>query len=102
MDSMEHIYKQYAQIVYGFLLSRTGNPHLAEELTQETFYRAIKASKSYRGEGSVSTWLCGIAKRVWYEYIRKQRKESPWMKRRKYCHHLWRKKFSANGTVWNC
>ena len=77
MDSMEQIYKQYAQTVYGFLLSRTGNPNLAEELTQETFYRAIKASKSYRGEGSVSTWLCGIAKRVLYEYMRKQKKESP-------------------------
>ena len=77
MDSMEQIYKQYARTVYGFLLSRTGTPHLAEELTQETFYRAIKASKTYRGEGSVSTWLCRIAKRVWYEYVRRQKQESP-------------------------
>ncbi|MGN0432334.1 MAG: RNA polymerase sigma factor [Lachnospiraceae bacterium] len=77
MDSMEQIYKQYARTVYGFLLSRTGTPHLAEELTQETFYRAIKASKTYRGEGSVSTWLCGIAKRVWYEYVRRQKQEGP-------------------------
>ena len=77
MDSMEHIYRQYAQTVYGFLLSRAGNPYLAEELTQETFYRAIKASNTYRGEGSVCTWLCGIAKRVWYEYLRKQKQESP-------------------------
>ncbi len=76
MDSMEQIYKQYAQTVYGFFLSRIGNPQLAEELTQETFYRAIKASKAYRGEGSVSTWLCGIAKRVWYEYMRRQKQES--------------------------
>lgn len=76
MDSkdMEQIYKQYANTVYGFLLSRTGDALLAEELTQETFYRAIKASKNYRGEGNVSTWLCGIAKRVFYEHLRRKKK----------------------------
>lgn len=72
-NAMEQVYKQYAQTVYGFLLSRTGDAQLAEELTQETFYRAIKGSKSYRGEGSVSTWLCGIAKRVFFEHLRKQK-----------------------------
>lgn len=79
MDSknMEQVYRQYAQTVYGFLLSKTGDASLAEELTQETFYRAIKASKSYRGEGSVSTWLCGIAKRVFLEHLRKLKKYEP-------------------------
>ena len=37
MDSMEQIYLEHAKTVYGFLLTRTGNPDLAEELTQETF-----------------------------------------------------------------
>lgn len=79
MDSknMEQVYKQYARTVYGFLLSRTGDAPLAEELTQETFYRAIRASKSYRGEGNVSTWLCGIAKNVYLEHLRKQKKCEP-------------------------
>ncbi len=79
MDSknMEQIYKQYAQTVYGFLLSKTKDVLLAEELTQETFYRAIKASKRYRGEGSVSTWLCGIAKNVYLEHLRKQKRCEP-------------------------
>lgn len=73
MESMEQIYKRHAGTVYGFLLSKTGNPDLAEEMTQETFYRAIKASGKFKGDSAVSTWLCGIAKKVWYEYLRKQK-----------------------------
>ena len=73
MESMEQIYKRHAGTVYGFLLSKTGNQDLAEELTQETFYRAIKASGKFKGDSAVSTWLCGIAKKVWYEYLRKQK-----------------------------
>lgn len=75
MESMEQIYKVHAGTVYGFLLSKTGNPDLAEELTQETFFRAVKASGKFRGDSAVVTWLCGIAKRVWLEYLRKQKKE---------------------------
>ncbi|MED9905327.1 MAG: sigma-70 family RNA polymerase sigma factor [Lachnospiraceae bacterium] len=75
MDSMEQIYKMHAQTVYGFLLSRTGNPDLAEELTQETFYRAVKSIGRFKGDSSVSTWLCGIAKKLMYEQVRKEKKQ---------------------------
>lgn len=74
INAMEQVYKKYAQTVYGFLLSKTKDVHLAEELTQETFFRAIKSSKNYRGEGNVSTWLCGIAKNVFLEHLRKKKK----------------------------
>ena len=39
---MEEIYRRHARHVYGFLLSRTNSSDLAEELTQETFYQAVK------------------------------------------------------------
>ncbi len=42
MQSLEKIYREHAQTVYRYLLSRTGNPDLSEELTQETFYLAVK------------------------------------------------------------
>ena len=42
MDSMEEIYLKHGKMIYGFLLTRTQDPDLAEELTQETFYRAVK------------------------------------------------------------
>lgn len=74
MDSMETIYSRHAKTVYGFLLTRTGNPDTAEELTQETFCRALKQVNRFRGDSSVSTWLCGIAKNVWLEYVKKRKR----------------------------
>ena len=41
MDTMEEIYLTHGKMAYGFLLTRTPDPDLAEELTQETFYRAV-------------------------------------------------------------
>ena len=71
MKSIEEVYRQHASAVYKYLLSLTRSPELAEELTQETFYRAIRASDKFDGSSSVLTWLCGIAKRTRLEYIRK-------------------------------
>ena len=71
MSEMEEMYQQYAQIVYRFLLSKVRDPDLAEELTQETFYQAIRSSERYDGTSKVSTWLCGIAKNVLLTYNRK-------------------------------
>lgn len=61
MDSMEEIYKKHGKMIYGFLLTRTQDPGLAEELTQETFYQAVKHIGRYKGESGISTWLCAIA-----------------------------------------
>lgn len=74
MDSMENIYRDHAKTVYGFLLTRVRDSDTAEELTQETFYRAMKQIKKFRGDSSVCTWLCGIAGNVWLEYVKGQKK----------------------------
>lgn len=77
MESMEEIYRKHAGTVYAFLLSRTRDPDLAEELTQETFFQAVEGIGKFRGDSSVLTWLCGIAKNLWRSYAREQgRKES--------------------------
>ena len=73
MQSIEEIYKQYANIVYRYLMSLVGDVDLAQELTQETFYQAIRTSHRYDGVCKVSTWLCGIAKNVLLTYRRKNR-----------------------------
>ena len=75
MDSMEQIYLMHAKTVYGFLLSRSQNHDLAEELTQETFYQAVKNIDKFKGKSSISTWLCGIAKNLLFEYNRKQKNQ---------------------------
>ena len=71
MKPMEEIYQEYAKTVYRFLLSRTHNEDLSEELTQETFYQAIRTVNRYDETCKVSTWLLGIAKNVLLSYWRK-------------------------------
>ena len=71
MQSMEEIYQQHAQTVYRFLMTHTRDADLAEELTQETFYQAIRSSDRFDESCKVSTWLCAIAKRVLFTYRRK-------------------------------
>lgn len=71
MQSMDEIYQKYAQIVYRYLLSLTHDSDLAEELTQETFYQALRSIDKFDESCKVSTWLCAIAKNQMYSYYRK-------------------------------
>ena len=71
MQSMEEIYQQHAQTVYRYLLTHTRDADLAEELTQETFYQAIRSIDRFDESCKVSTWLCAIAKRVLLTHRRK-------------------------------
>lgn len=68
---MDEIYQQYAKAVYRYLFSLTRNAALSEELTQETFYQAIRCIDRYDGSSKISTWLFGIAKNVHHTYSRK-------------------------------
>ena len=72
---MDEIYQQYAKTVYRFLISHTQDADLSEELTQETFYQAIRSIDRYDESCRISTWLCGIAKNVLLTWYRKHPKE---------------------------
>lgn len=78
MQSMEEIYQKYAQTVYRYLFSLTQNHHLSEELTQETFYQAIRSIDRYDGSCKISTWLCAIAKNQLQVYRRKHPVVEEW------------------------
>lgn len=71
MQSMEQVYQEHAQTVYRYLLSLTHDSGIAEELTQETFYQAVKSAARFDGSCKVSTWLCAIAKHSLSRYRRK-------------------------------
>lgn len=71
---MEDIYQCYADQVKRFLVCLTGDPALAEELTQETFYQAVKSFSRYDGSCKTSVWLCQIAKHCWYDHLKRQRR----------------------------
>ena len=77
MESMEDIYRRHARTVYKFLLSLCGDGDLAEELTQETFYQAIRSIDRFDGSCKLSVWLCQIAKHLWYQHLRKTKREAP-------------------------
>lgn len=77
MESFEEIYRKYFDDVYRFLRGLTGNESLAEELTQETFFRAMKSIKDYRGESELRVWMCSIARNLYYSHCRKQNHLSP-------------------------
>lgn len=72
---MEELYKKNAKIVYCYLCSLCHDNFLAEELTQETFFQAMKSIERYDGSCKVSTWLCQIAKHVYYKHLQKRKHE---------------------------
>jgi RNA polymerase sigma factor (sigma-70 family) len=75
INTFDKIYKAYRADVHGFLLKITGyKSELAEELTQETFFQAYKSMPKFKGECSVKTWLCQIAKNTFFTYLRKNKK----------------------------
>lgn len=75
-QDFEQIYQQYFDPVYRYALSLTLDEHQAEEITQETFFKALQSIKSYRNESSIKTWLCTIAKNTFLSEQRKKKAES--------------------------
>ena len=73
MSQLDEGYRQYSKTVYRFLLSLSGDAHLAEELTQETMFRAVMNIETFRGECRMSVWLCQIAKHLYYAQRRRDR-----------------------------
>ena len=76
MASFQNIYEEYAQPVYRFLLSLTGNDDLAEELLSETFYQAFRHIDKFEGRCNLYTWLCQIGKNAWIKECRRNKRYS--------------------------
>lgn len=77
MLNIEGVYEQYFTVVYRYLLSLSHNTHIAEELTQETFFKALKKANDFRGECDLRVWLCQISKNTYYDYLKKNKKYAP-------------------------
>lgn len=74
MKKLEEMCKEYNNIIYKYLFCITHNKEIAEDLTQETLYKALKNIRSFRGDCKINTWLCKIAKNEWYMYLNKNKK----------------------------
>ena len=72
-DQCARLYETCYMRVFSYLMTLAGDRSLAEELTQETFYRAFTRQREFRGESDEVTWLCAIAKNL---FVDEQRRSS--------------------------
>lgn len=73
MSAFEELYKQYYSQVYFYVLGLCRNEHIAEEITQETFFKVLKKMDTFKGECKVNVWMIQIAKNTFYNYCREKK-----------------------------
>ena len=71
MTDFQTVYERYFTDVYKYVLSLCRDEHMAEEVTQETFFKALKNIDSFRGQCKLYVWLCQIAKNTYFSMTRK-------------------------------
>lgn len=76
MKELEQLYQQYFKDVYLYAKSLAGEEQLAQDVTSETFLKAIEAVDRFRGDCDVRVWLCQIAKHTYFSYLRKRKKSN--------------------------
>ena len=73
--ALEQLYAQQKTRVYRLVLSMTGDPYLAEDMTQETFLRVQESAGTYRRDISETAWVIAIARNLTYDVLRRQSRE---------------------------
>ena len=77
MTDMEAIYEQHFKNVYRYALSLCRNETTAEDITNETFLKAIKAIGKFNGNCDIKVWLCQIAKNTYFSLLKKAKNTVP-------------------------
>ncbi len=70
-EQCARLYETCYMRVFSYVMTLSGDRSLAEELTQETFYRAFTRQREFRGESDEVTWLCAIAKNLFADEKRR-------------------------------
>lgn len=73
MTEFAHIYEKYFRDVELYLRAICRDAALAEELTEQTFFKAMKALNSFRGDCDVRVWLCSMARNQYISHLRKNK-----------------------------
>mgnify|MGYP003941281673 FL=1 len=76
-DRLEDLYTELHGPIYRFLAALTGDPDVAEELTQETFLQAILSLPRFRRESSLTTWLYAIARNQYRKRMARESRRPP-------------------------
>ena len=74
MEDFEAVYVQHFDGVYKYVFSLCRNETIAEEITQEAFYRAMEHLDKFEGKCKLYVWLCQIAKNTFLTYAKKQKR----------------------------
>ena len=74
LEEFEKIYRRYFNDVFLFLKKLSKDESIAEEITSETFFKAMRSINHFRGETDVRVWLCQIAKNAYFSYLKKQQR----------------------------
>ena len=77
MTELEVLYNTYFNDVYRYILRLSGDENIAEEITSDTFFRAMRSIDGFRNECDVRVWLCQIAKNCYYSHLKKRGREEP-------------------------
>lgn len=72
METVKELYQTYERYIFKYLYGLTFNYHVAEELTQETFFQILKSFHRFRGDCHVSTWIYKIARNVYCQWYREK------------------------------
>ena len=72
----EEIYTTYFRDVFLYIHRLSNNEHLAEEITSETFFKAMNSIESFRGDCDIRVWLCQIAKNCYFTYLKKTQRDT--------------------------
>jgi len=67
----DEIYKTYFNDVFLYIRRLSHDEHIAEEITSEAFFKALRSLDSFRGDCDIRVWLCQIAKNCYYTYQKK-------------------------------
>lgn len=74
MTDFEKLFNENQGFIYKYLMKLCNNPSLAEELTQETFFRAYMNFSGLKNKNKASVWLCQIAKNSYFAWHNEQKK----------------------------
>ena len=77
MTDFEEIYKTYFNDVLLYIRRLSNDEHIAEEITSEAFFKAMRDIEKFRGDCHIRVWLCQIAKNCYYSYLKKAGKQPP-------------------------
>ena len=75
MTEFEEVYRRYFRDVYRYCLALTRDEQMAEEVTQETFFKALSAIDQFDGKCRLYVWLCQIAKNTYFTIRSKKRED---------------------------